>query len=78
MFLGFGTNGCKILNLETRKIPTVRDVVFDSNILYRDLPASIKLETVPVTDEIELKSYQSLQKINTTTTTTNITTTNII
>jgi hypothetical protein len=70
IFLGFATNGCKVLNLRTRKIQIVRDVVFDSNTLYRDLPASEKLGTVPVTEEIELKSYQTLQRINTTTTTT--------
>ena len=89
IFLGFTTNGCKVLNLVTRKIlPVVRDVEFDSTTLYRDLPASEKLGNMPVTPEIEIQSYQSLQSItprtvidpkvvnNTTTTHTTITNTN--
>lgn len=70
IFLRSTTNGCKVLNLETREIISVQNVRFEPDILYRDLPASEKLETRPVTEEIALKSYQTLKKINITTTTT--------
>ena len=62
IFLGYAPNGYRLLNLKTKRIITVRYVVFDSSVLYKDL---LDNEKLCVFNGDTLPSYLNLRKIET-------------
>jgi hypothetical protein len=56
IFLGYTSNGYKLMNLTTKRIIIARDVIFDSNTLFKDLSENEKKLSIPSQFNIDLKT----------------------